>query len=217
MTRILIIDDHAIVRRGLRLVLEAQPGLEVIAEAGSMPDAVELVQQWMPDIVTLDLSLPGPDGVSSIKRIKQVAPSCRVIVVSMHDDAAYVRSALALGAMGFVSKSAGDGVLVNAVRTAMRGVVFIDPGLEDVTEHEQALHRQNLPDSPASQLTERELEVLTAVAQGYSNQQIADQLCLSVKTVETYRARLMQKLLLKDRADLVRLAIGMGLLNGPGD
>lgn len=216
-TRILIVDDHAMVRRGMRLLLEAHMGLSVVAEAGSLLDAVDQAKAYKPDIITLDLSMPGQSGVAAVTRLRQCSPESGIVVVSIHDDAAYVRSALALGARGFVAKSAADGELVSAVREVARGRVYVSAGTDYEHLGDANANGETEGDSPASKLTEREVEVLGAVAQGYSNQQVADRLCLSVKTVESYRARLMQKLGLKDRADLVRLAIGLGLLQGPGD
>lgn len=211
-TTILIVDDHAMVRKGLRMTLEAQPDLTVVGEAGALAEALEIAVRLRPQIVTLDLTMPGPSGVSSIGRIKAASPASRVIVVTMHDDPAYVRSAIAMGAMGYVNKSAADSELISAIRAVARGRTFIDVG--DAAALEAILSPDsNIGKSPIDALSLREREVLGQVARGYTNQQIADEIGLSVKTVESYRARLMKKLGLKERADLVRLAIELGLLD----
>lgn len=215
-TTILIIDDHALVRRGLRLVLDSHEGLRVVGEAGSLPEAIEIIGDLRPHIITLDLSMPGAAGIASVDRLRRASPGSRIVVVSMHDEPPYVCSARALGASGFVTKSAADAELVNTVRTVARGEGFVAV-LAEQTGAARPSTCKHLPgNSPASQLSDREMQVLAAVAQGYSNQQIADRMCLSVKTVESNRARLMQKLDLQDRADLVQVAIGLGLLSRPG-
>lgn len=212
-TTVLIVDDHAMVRKGLRMTLEAQPDLSVIGEAGTLVEALEVAGRLRPQIVTLDLTMPGPSGVSSIGRLKAVSPASRVIVVTMHDDPAYVRSAIAMGAMGYVNKSAADSELISAIRAVARGRTFIDVGDAATLEAILSPNAGAAEKSPIDALSHREREVLAQVARGYTNQQIADEIGLSVKTVESYRARLMKKLGLKERADIVRLAIELGLLD----
>ncbi len=215
---ILIVDDHVMVRRGLKMAIEAQSDLCVVGEAGTVHEAIAVAAASSPQIITLDLSMPGPSGVASVKRLRSASPSSRIIVVSMHDDPAYVRSAMALGAAGYVHKSAADTELVAAIRAVARGRVFIDVGDAATLESILAPRARHPAQAPIDTLSEREREVLKAVARGYTNQQIADEIGLSVKTVESYRARLMKKLGLKARADLVRVAIELGLLRGdPAD
>jgi two-component system response regulator NreC len=211
-TTILIVDDHAMVRKGLRMAIESQADLTVVGEAGTVHEAIEVATRLRPQIITLDLTMPGPSGVASVERLRAVVPSARIIVVTMHDDPAYVRSAIAMGASGYVNKSAADTELISAIRAVSRGRVFIDVG--DAATLESILSPRIKADarSPVDTLSEREREVLRQVARGYTNQQIADDIGLSVKTVESYRARLMKKLGLKERADLVRLAIEKGLI-----
>ncbi len=211
--RVLIIDDHPMVRRGLRMTLEEQVGISVVGEAGSIQDALPLLSETRPNVITLDLAMPGLSGVASVQRLRAAAPDARIVVVTMHDEAAYVRSAMAMGASGFVHKSAADTELVAAIRSVARGRVFIDIGDADTLE--TALH----PDgpgragkSPLERLSARERQVVRLVALGHTNQRIADDVGLSVKTVESYRARLMKKLGLKERADLVRFAMDAGLI-----
>jgi DNA-binding NarL/FixJ family response regulator len=158
--------------------------------------------------------MPGPSGIASVERLRAAAPSARIIVVTMHDDPAYVRSAIAMGAAGYVHKSAADTELISAVRAVARGRTFIDVGDAATLESILSPPASAGAKSPVDGLSQREREVLGQVARGYTNQQIADEIGLSVKTVESYRARLMKKLALKERADIVRLAIELGLLSG---
>lgn len=209
---VLIVDDHAMVRKGLRMLLESQTDMVVLGEAGTVQEAIDAAQRLQPQVVTLDLSMPGPSGVASVERLRKAVPGARVIVVTMHDDPAYVRAAIAMGAAGFVNKSAADTELIAAIRAVHRGRVFIDVG--DAATLESILAPGTGPTgrTPVESLSSREREVLQQVARGFTNQQIADEVGLSVKTIESYRARLMKKLGLKERSDLVRLAIEMGLI-----
>jgi two-component system response regulator NreC len=208
----MIVDDHALLRSGLRMLVDGQHDMKVVGEAGTLHEAIEAVPKLAPDIITLDLSMPGASGVASVERLRAVSPSSRIVIVTMHDDPAYVRTAVAMGASGYVVKSAADTELIAAIRAVSRGRVFIDCGKQSTLD--SVLSPKAKPTIPADTLSEREREVLQAVANGYTNQQIGDRLALSVKTVESYRARLMKKLGLKERADLVRMAIEMGLLSG---
>ncbi len=211
-TSILIVDDHVMVRKGLRMTLESHPDFTVVGEAGNLHEAIEVAGRVKPQIITLDLSMPGPSGVASVGRLRATVPDARIIVLTMHDDPAYVRSALAMGASGFVNKSAADTELVSAIRAVARGRVFIDVGDAATLESILSPTAPTGDKSPVDTLSEREREVLRQVARGFTNQQVADEIGLSVKTVESYRARLMKKLGLKERSDLVRLAIEMGLM-----
>ena len=212
-TTVLIVDDHAMLRTGLRLMIDVQADMQVVGEAGTLQEALEVAIKTRPQIVTLDLSMPGPSGVASVKKLRDAVPEARIVVLTMHDDAAYVRSAMAMGAAGFVNKSAADTELISAIRAVAHGRVFVDVGdratLDTMLSPTDAKAEET---SPIESLSDREREVLADVAKGYTNQRIADDRGLSVKTVESYRARLMKKLGLKERADLVRLAIEMGLL-----
>ncbi len=212
-TRVFIIDDHPMVRRGLRMILEEQPGLVVVGEAESIQTALDQLKSARPSVITLDLAMPGMSGVASVKRLRAAAPDARIIVVTMHDEAAYVRSAIAMGASGFVHKSAADTELVAAIRAVASGRLFIEIGSADSLESALA-PPPNLArgTAPLETLSDRERQVLRLVALGHTNQKIADDVGLSVKTVESYRARLMRKLGLKERADLVRVAMESGLI-----
>lgn len=209
-TSVLIVDDHPLVRKGLRMTIESQDDLAVVGEAGTVHEAIEAAARLQPTIITLDLSMPGPSGVASVERLRAAVPNARIVVVTMHDDPAYVRSAIAMGAAGYVNKSAADTELISAIRAVARGRVFIDVGDAATLESILSPGAPSAGKSPIESLSEREREVLRSVARGLTNQKIADEIGLSVKTVESYRARLMKKLGFKDRADIVRLALELG-------
>lgn len=213
--RVLLADDHAVLRAGLRALIRAQPDLEVVGEAGDGDGAVQKAIETAPDVVVMDLTMPGGGGMKAIERIRHQCPAARVLVLTMHDAPAYLRSALAAGASGYVVKSAADSELLAAIRTVHRGRVALDPSLAAAVVY-GSLPRRTVGGSPAGPLSLREREVLDLIAQGYTNQQMADQLGLSVKTVETYRSRLVEKLGLRSRAELVRYALDSGLFT-PGE
>jgi two-component system response regulator NreC len=217
--RVLLADDHAILRSGLRLLLGAQPDLEVVGEAADVKETLRRACELRPDVLILDLTMPGGSGIHLIEQLRQRCPSVRVLILTMHDDLALVRAALAAGARGYVVKTAADAELVTAIRAVCQGRTFVDldlpaeqmPALlgEAAADHEGNARR------PADRLSEREREVLLLLAHGYTNQEIADRLDVSVKTVETYRARIGDKLNLRTRPELIRFAVETGLL-APG-
>jgi two-component system response regulator NreC len=211
--RVLIADDHAVVRSGLRLLLQSQLDMEVVGEAGTFPQAIDGVADMRPDVLTLDLAMPGGFGVAGIEKLRQRFPELRIVVLTMYDDPAFVHTALAMGAAGYVAKSAADTGLVSAIRAVHEGRVFVDA--QNVDSAFSAA-TTGVPSSkraaPIEKLSQREREVLLLIANGLTNQAAADRLGLSVKTIESYRARLMEKLGLESRADLTRLAVECGLL-----
>lgn len=210
---VLIADDHAVMRAGLRLLITSRQDLHVVAECGTHGEVREFLEASPQpvDIVTLDLSMPGGSPMSLIAEIVRKYPQTRVVVLTMHDDPSYARMAIAAGASGFVVKSAADTELIEAIRTVARGGTH---GLA-VTAVGATKLSTAAPGHPAiDALSDREREVLVLIARGHSNQQIADKLFLSVKTVESYRSRLMTKLGLRDRSELTRLALESGLLGG---
>lgn len=213
-TRILLADDHAVLRTGLRMLINSQPDMEVVGEAASGEDALRITRELRPDLVLMDLTMPGAGGVEATARIQREAPGVRVLALTMHDDPAYLRAALAAGASGYVLKRAADTELLSAIRITHRGETFLAPSLAGAVVQEALGRKARGADAkpPHDSLSEREREVLRLVAQGHTNQEVAERLFLSVKTVETYRARLMDKLGLRTRADLVRYAISAGLL-----
>jgi len=208
--RILLADDHAVLRAGLRALLAAQDDLEVVGEASDGAEAIRLCQTLRPDVVVMDIGMPGVSGIDATARIKRDLPGTKVLILSMHDDRGYLRQVLRVGASGYVLKKAADTELLAAIRAAARGEVFLDPTLAKALVDEVMAPRVAGAEPPA--LSDRERDVLRLLAHGHTNQQVADRLCISVKSVETYKARLMEKLGLKGRAELVRYALHHGLL-----
>lgn len=210
--RVFVADDHAVLRSGLRLLIDSQSNMRVVGEAGDFDHMLALLKQVPTDVVTMDLTMPGGLGLRAIEKIREIAPSLRVIVLTMHDDPAYLRSALAMGAAGYVVKSAADTELISAIRAVHEGRIFIDARSNTATEGLLKVTPTSGADRSIDLLSSREREVLTLISQGHTNQAVADRLDVSVKTVESYRSRLMAKLGLKSRADLTRFAIENGLL-----
>ena len=208
--RILLADDHTVLRSGLRALLSAQADLEVAGEAADGGEALRLAQTIKPDVVVMDIGMPGVSGIDATARIRRELPATKVLILSMHDDQGYLRQALRAGASGYVLKKAADTELLAAIRAAARGEVFLDPSLAKGFVEDVVLPKAQEPDIPM--LSDREREVLHLLARGHTNQQVADRLCIGVKSVETYKARLMEKLGLKGRAELVRYALTHGLL-----
>ena len=215
--RVLIADDHAVLRAGLKLLINARPDMEVVGEAGDGPATVRSAQATAPHVVLLDLTMPGARFTQTIAQLARVAPGSRVLVLTMHDDSAYLQAALQAGASGYIVKKAADVELLTAIRAVHHGRTFVDLTRPD----EQALGpevRHVSRDSPAGgqprPLSPREAQVLRLLAQGHTNQQAADHLAVSVKTIETHRKRLSDKLGLKSRAQLFRFAVEVGLLDG---
>jgi two-component system, NarL family, response regulator NreC len=198
-TRILLADDHAILRAGLAMLIEAQSDLTVVAEAADGIEAVEKTRSLKPDIVILDLTMPRVSGLEALREIRRDCPESKVLVLTMHDDPAYGRTVLGAGALGYVTKKAADRELLLAIRTVREGRPFVD-----LTQAEDMLPRH-------TPLSQREQQVLSELAHGFTHQEIADRLAVSIKTVETYLARLSGKLGLHRRADLVRYAFDVGL------
>jgi two-component system response regulator NreC len=213
--RVLIADDHAVLRAGLGLLVNAQSDMEVVGEAGDGPGAICGAKAAEPHVVLLDLSMPGARFTRTIEELVQVAPRARVLVLTMHDDPAYMRAALQAGASGYIVKKAADVELLTAIRAVHRGRTFVDltrPG-EPPRRHEAgADSRDPRAGGKPTPLSRREAEVLVLLAQGHTNQEAADQLGVSVKTIETHRKRLSDKCGLKSRAELFRFALECGLL-----
>ena len=212
--KVMIADDHAILRAGLRMLVDAQADMEVVSEASDGQKAVESARETRPDVALLDLTMPGVGGMKALQEMARDCRKTRVLVLTMHDDPAYLRSALAAGAAGYLLKRAIDAELIAAIRAVHRGGIFVDPSLANVLVQDVLTKRGAKARSmgPVNILSDREQQVLRLVAQGYSSQQIAKQILVSVKTVETYRARIADKLGLRTRSELVRYAVRMGLL-----
>jgi len=222
--RVLIADDHAVLRAGLKLLINAQADMKVVGEVGDGPATIDSAQATAPHVVLLDLSMPGSRFTQTIEQLVRVAPSSRVLVLTMHDDPAYLQAALQAGASGYIVKKAADIELLTAIRAVYHGRTFVDltrPG-EEARGHEvRRVSRESPAAGHPSVLSQREAEVLRLLAQGHTNQEAADHLAVSVKTVETHRKRLSDKLGLRSRAQLFRFAVEVGLLEGdaarPGD
>ncbi|HXI41003.1 MAG TPA: response regulator transcription factor [Bryobacteraceae bacterium] len=212
--RVMIADDHAILRAGLRLLVNAQPDMELVAEAADGEAAIQAALETKPDVALMDLTMPRTGGMRALQEIVRTCAKTRVLILTMHDDPAYLRSVLAAGASGYVLKRSVDAELLTAIRAVYQGGTFVDPSLADVLVQD-VLAKKGAKTSPkrtVNILSERELQVLRLVARGYSSQQIAKQILVGVKTVETYRSRLTQKLGLRTRSDVIRFAVQMGLL-----
>lgn len=214
-TRILLADDHAVLRSGLRLLLTSQNEFEVIGEASSGAETLSLAEKLQPDLILLDLSMPTLGGLDALPTLRKIVPSTRILILTMHDDPQYLRQALKHGASGYVLKKAADTELISAIRAVMRGEMYVHPSMTRV------LLEDILPEGKSTSgeltwasLSEREQEVLKMVALGHTSAEIASQLNLSAKTVETYRARGMEKLGLRTRAALVKFALQERVIEG---
>lgn len=213
--RVLIADDHAILRSGLTMLVNAQADMEVVAQAPDGERAIRAARETKPDVALLDLTMPRVGGMRALQEIVRTCRQTRVLVLTMHHDPAYLRSVLAAGASGYVLKRSVDAELLAAIRAVHRGGTFVDPSLADVLVQDVLAKgaAKARPKRKVSILSDRELQVLSLVAQGYSSPQIAKEIFVSVKTVETYRSRIAEKLGLRTRRDVVRYAVQMGLLS----
>jgi len=208
--QILIADDHGVLRAGLRTLLNAEPNLEVIAEASDGNDVLRLASELHPDIVLLDISMPGPGGVEVTRRLKEALPELRVLILTAHEDESLLREAVQAGAAGYIIKRAVESELINAIHAVWRGDLYVHPAMTRALLKETSLFPA-IPEPTVESLTPREIEVLRLIAKGYTNGQIAKELSLSVRTVESHRANLMGKLELRSRVELVRYAMEHGL------
>jgi DNA-binding NarL/FixJ family response regulator len=214
-TRILLADDHALVRRGLRLVLEAEPDLEVVGEAGNGAEAIQLALGLEVDLAILDISMPRMTGLQAVAELRRRKPALRTLILSMHENERYLYESLKAGASGYVLKSVADRDLVEACRAAMRGEAFLYPGAETslirdfLRQARTVAGGESVREDP---LTSREQEVVKLIAESYSTRQIADALVISEKTVDRHRTNILEKLGMHDRVELTRYAIRRGLV-----
>jgi two-component system response regulator NreC len=214
--RILLVDDHAVLRAGLRALLDAEPDLEVVGEAATGEEGVAAAERLHPDVVVMDLSMPGIGGLEATRRIAAGGGATRVLVLSMHGEEEHLLPVLEAGGSGYVHKRSADEELIKAIRTVARGDVFLYPNAAKLLL--QGFRGKNVrdPDDPLRRLTEREQEVLGYTAEGFSSAEIGKKLFISPKTVDTYRSRIMEKLGLHHRSELVRFALQQGLLRADG-
>ena len=210
MIRVLVVDDHAVVRSGLRRLLDAEEDIETVGEAPDADRAVFEAIANKPDVVLMDLVMPGKGGIEGMPAVLQAVPDAKVLVLSMQDDPRYVREAFAAGAAGYVLKEAADTEVVQAIRAVAAGERYVHPALGARMVGAEAEERRRAEEDP---LSDREREVLRLLALGHTNQEIAKQLYISVRTAETHRAHIMQKLRLSSRSELVRHALAQGLLD----
>lgn len=207
--RIVLADDHSVVRQGFRMILGAQHDFEVVGEAGTGRDAVELAAKLQPDVIVMDVSMPDLNGIEATRRIPAVSPRSRVLALSMHRDAVYVREILRAGAKGYLLKDSLDLDLLAAVRAVARGEGYLSPGVSEAVLSDYRKHATD----PLDLLSTREREVLQMIAEGKTNKEIANALDLSVYTIEAHRGRIMEKLNLHSGAELVRFAVRNGLVD----
>jgi two-component system, NarL family, response regulator NreC len=210
--RVLIADDHAILRSGLKMLIDAQTDMTVVAEAQNGTQAIQCVKAASPDVVILDVTMPERGGFHAIHEILQNQPAARILVLTMHEDSAYLRTALAAGAAGYVLKRSVDADLLSAIRAVYKGRMYVDAELATELIQHSMPGRARPGAKPVDFLSERELQVLKLVAEGFSSREIGQKIFVSVKTVETYRARFVEKLGLTSRADIVRYALETGIL-----
>lgn len=208
-TRILLADDHTVVRKGFGMILSAQPDMEVVGEARNGREAVEQAEKLQPDVIIMDVSMPELNGIEGTRRIAEICPHARVLALSMHRDAVYVREILRAGARGYLVKDADDETFLQAVRAVARGEGYISSAVADAVLNDYRKHVSN----PVDLLTSREREVIQMIAEGKTNKEIANALNLSVYTVEAHRGRIMEKLNLHNTGDIVRFALRNGLID----
>lgn len=210
--RILLVDDHAVLRAGLRALLEAEPGFQVVGEAGTGEDGVRLAAQTRADVVVMDLSMPGMGGLEAVRQIAALNQGTRVLVLTMHGEEEHLLPVLDAGGSGYVTKMSADEELIEAIHTVARGDVFLYPSGAKLLLRGLKAKAEPGEDDPLDRLTEREREVLSYTVEGFSSSEIGKKLFISPKTVDTYRARIMEKLGLRHRSELVRFALRKGLL-----
>ncbi len=210
--RILLVDDHAVLRAGLRALLEAEPGFQVVGEAGTGEDGVRLAEQTRADVVVMDLSMPGMGGLEAVRQIAALNQGTRVLVLTMHGEEEHLLPVLEAGGSGYVTKMSADEELIEAIHTVARGDVFLYPSGAKLLLRGLKAKAEPGEEDPLDRLTDREREVLSYTVEGFSSSEIGKKLFISPKTVDTYRARIMEKLGLRHRSELVRFALRKGLL-----
>ncbi len=213
-TKVLLVDDHAILREGLKMVLDAQPGITVVGEAENGREALDLVEELHPDVVVMDIAMPQMNGAEATRQIKRRFPQTRVVILTMHENQQYLMQIVNAGATGAVLKRSAGSELVTAVNAAARGESFFSPSMASMLLQDYRVRLQRDESDDVDMFTEREREVLQLVAEGKTNKEISDLLTVSIKTVQTHRAHIMEKLGAHDRTDLVRYAMRKGIITG---
>lgn len=211
-TRILIVDDHGVIRAGLRAFLEKEPGFQIVGEASNGHDAQTLAMELKPDIVLLDINIPGVDGIQVTRSLTKALPQTRVLILTLYEGVSMLREAMAAGAAGYIVKKAVDVELVGAINAVRRGEIYVHPSMTQALIKDMS-PRAETDKPPLASLTPREIEVLRLLARGQTNRQIAKTLTLSVRTVDTHRANLMSKLNATSREDLIKYALEHNLLD----
>jgi two-component system, NarL family, response regulator NreC len=213
LIRILLCDDHAVVRMGLNMLLNARPNMEVVGEASEGNEGIQKAEELKPDVVLMDLSMPhGKDGLSATSELKKILPDTSILVLTMHDDEEYLFRAIQAGASGCILKSAPHEELLQAIESVAKGNAYLYPSATKRLMEEYLSHMKQDGSDSYSLLSDREKEVLTLIAKGYSNKEIAEKLIISVKTVETHKSKVMEKLQMKTRPELVSYALKKGLM-----
>lgn len=210
--RILIVDDHRILRAGLKTLLQPDPNLAVVGEATNGDEAVQAAQEFRPDIVLMDIGMPGMTALEATHRITSTLPDTRVLILTMHEDSALLQEYIRAGASGYIIKRAAESELIDAIYAVRRGIIYIHPALMQTLITPENKSPVPITNSPES-LTAREVEILGLIVRGHTNRQIGSVLNISVRTVETHRSNIMEKLDLRSRVDLVRYAVEHGLVN----
>jgi len=211
--RLLLVDDHQVVRAGLRMLFQAEKDMEIVGEVGSGEEALRAVRELEPDVVLMDVVMSGMSGIEATRRIKEVSPDTAVLALTMHEDEQYFFEMLQAGASGYVPKRAAPDDLVSAIRVVHQGEVFLYPTLAGLLVKDFLQRSEAGLAQPDKELTPREREVLTFIAEGYTNREIAEALVISIKTVDRHRENIMRKLNLHNRVELVKYAIEKGLIN----
>lgn len=210
--RLIVADDHGVLRAGLIALLSDEPGMEVVGEADDENSAVALAVDKRPDVVLMDLSMPNTGGIEATRRIKQLVPEARVLILTVHEDKSLMQEAIRSGAMGYILKRAVKSELINAIQAVMRGELYLHPAMARLLFMEQQTPTPEAVKFVPEALTAREIEVLRLIAQGYTNSQAAEMLCISVRTVEYHRSNLTAKLNIHSRVELMRYAEDNGLI-----
>jgi len=211
-TKVLLADDHAILREGLRMVLDAQPQIKVVGEADNGREAVDMAEKLQPDVVVMDIAMPTLNGLEATRQIKKRWPQIRVVILTMHENHQYLMQIVKAGATGAVLKRSAGTELLTAIRAAAHGESYFSPAIASMMLEDYRVRLSDDEGDSLELLTEREREVLQLVAEGKTNQEIADALFLSIKTIQTHRAHIMEKLGVHDRTDLVKYAIRVGMV-----